>query len=108
MKLEFLHRKSILPKSSVLSAMFRKAMFWDVDMDNLSIKKDKGFIIERVLAGSMKNPQYLENLEKLYPVSDIKHVARNSRNLRGNDSIRFIAKRYHLNPQSFKQYIPGI
>ncbi|MEC3881802.1 DUF6922 domain-containing protein [Parapedobacter sp. 10938] len=88
--------------------MFRRAMFWDVDVDSLSAKKDRDFIIERVLAGSMRNPKYLENLEQLYPVRIIKRVAKGSKAIRGNDSIRFIADRYHMDPESFNQFIPGV
>jgi len=59
------------PKISVprekLSDLFRKYMFWDVDMDKLDVKRDYGFIIPRVLNRFMDQVEFLENLEKIYP-----------------------------------------
>ena len=106
--LQAIHEKSTLQKYPRLESLFRKAMFWDVHVDKLSIKKDKEFIIDRVLAGSMLNPRYLENLEKLYPVDLIKRVAIESNSIRGNEIIRFIANRYGMAPESFRLFIPGI
>lgn len=107
MRIRLGHRRPALSGERDLS-VFRRAMFWDVNMDNLSVKRDKAFIIERVLSGSMKNPKYLDHLEKLYSIQDIKKVASSSNQLRGNDSIAFIADRYHMDVNSFKQFIPII
>lgn len=45
---------------------FPGSVFWDVDPNLLDIKKDKDFIIERVLSRNMGNPVYLERLEAIY------------------------------------------
>lgn len=108
MKVRGLHHKPIVPRKNGLGSSFRKAMFWDVDMDKLSIKYDKSFIIDRVLSESMRNSIYLDRLEKFYSISDIKKVAKSSRSIRGNEAIRFIANRYGMDPKSFKQYIPNL
>lgn len=108
MRNNVLHHKSIVPRKNVLRANFRKAIFWDVDMDKLSKKADKVFIIDRVLSRNMENPVYLERLEKLYQIKDIKKIAKSSRSIRGNEAIRFIAKRYGMDPNSFKNYIPNL
>ena len=108
MSLNDLHPNSKKIKKNDLRSNFRKAMFWDVEMDKLSIKHDKFFIIDRVLSRSMKNSIYLDRLEKFYSIKDIKEVAKSSRSIRGNESIRFIANRYAMNPKSFKQYIPNL
>lgn len=108
MEINHLHHNSVVPEKKDLKSNFRKAMFWDVEMDKLSIKRDKFFIIDRVLSTSMKNSIYLDRLEKFYSIRDIKKVARSSRSIRGNESIRFIANRYAMNPKSFKQYIPNL
>jgi len=102
------HHKSIVPRKNVLRANFRKAIFWDIDMNKLSQKADKAFIIDRVLSRNMENPIYLERLEKLYQIKDIKKIAKSSRSIRGNEAIRFIAKRYGMDPNSFKNYIPNL
>ena len=106
--LQAIYRKLVPDKQPKLESLFRKAMFWDVHMDRLSIKKDKEFIIDRVLARNMLNPKYLENLEKLYSVDLIKRVAIESNSIRGNEIIRFIANRYGMAPESFRLFIPGI
>lgn len=102
------HHQPIVPRKNAIKASFRKAMFWDIDMDKLSMKVDKAFIIDRVLSRNMENPIYLERLENLYSIKDIRRVAKSSMSIRGNESIRFIAKRYGLDPNSFKQYIPNL
>lgn len=50
MDLNDLHHKSIVLRKNDLRSNFRKAMFWDVEMDRLSIQHDKFFIIDRVLS----------------------------------------------------------
>lgn len=108
MRLNFLHHKAIVPRKNDLRSNFQKWMFWDVDMEKLSIKDDKFFIIDRVLSGNMENAIYLDRLERIYSIRDIKNVAISSRSIRGNEAIRFIAKRYGMNPKSFRQYIPNL
>lgn len=95
-------------KSGHLKKVFRKSIFWDVDMDRLSVKKDRKFIIERVLSRNMHDLQNLINLESLYSRDQIKEVALGSREIIGNDSIHFIAKRYRLNPKAFPKYISNM
>lgn len=108
MSLNILHHKPIVPRKSDIKSNFQKWMFWDVDMGKLSVKEDKFFIIDRVLSGSMENPKYLQQLDKMFSRQDIINVAKSSRSIRGNESIRFIANRYGMDPKSFKQYIPNI
>jgi len=87
-----------------LSDFFPKVMFWDVDMDKLSIKYDDDFIIIRVLAYHMNDIKHLESLEKLYSIPKIKHYAI-SGSIFGNNVIEFVAKRYDLNPSDFRKWI---
>ena len=108
MSLNNLHHKPIIPRKDAIETNFRKWMFWDVDMEKLSIKDDKFFIIDRVLSGCMENPIYLDQLDKIFSRRDIINVAKSSRSIRGNESIRFIASRYRMNPKSFKQYIHSL
>ena len=91
-----------------LSDLFYKSSFWDVDMDRLDIEKDADFIIPRVLEMNMGREKYFQNLEKLYPIDQIKHYALQSREIWGNENIDAISKRYGLNPLDFPKYIPNI
>jgi hypothetical protein len=95
-------------KGYSLSDLFPYEMFWDVEIDNLSLEKDSRFIIQRVLSRSMNNSEYFEKLEKLYSNKRIKSIAIQSPEIIGNEDIEFIASRYHLNPERFKKYIPNI
>lgn len=108
MRLNILHHHPVVLRKNDLRSNFRKAMFWDVDMNKLSIKADKFFIIDRVLSQNMQNPIYLQRLEKMFSKQDIKKVAKYSRSIRGNESIRFLANRYGMDPKSFRQYIPNL
>lgn len=91
-----------------LSDLFPRAIFWDVNIDNLSLSKDKNFIIQRVLSRHMNKNEYLENLEKLYSKNLIKSSAKDSSEIFGNENIEFIANRYGLRPNVFKKYIPNL
>jgi len=91
-----------------LSDLYSRAIFWDVKMEDLSINRDKDFIIQRVLARNMNKIENLENLEKLYSKNIIKSYAKNSSEIFGNENIEFVASRYGLNPRGFKKYLPNI
>jgi len=77
-------------------------------MEDLSINRDKDFIIQRVLSRHMNKIENLENLEKLYSKNIIKSYAKNSSEIFGNENIEFVANRYGLNPMGFKKYLPNI
>lgn len=91
-----------------LSDLFPRAIFWDVNIEKLSPKKDRDLIIQRVLSRHMNTLENLENLEKLYSKNIIKIFAKNSSEIRGNENIEFIANRYGLRPNAFKNYIPNL
>jgi len=97
------------PKISIpqekLSDLFRKGMFWDVDMDKLDVKRDYGFIIPRVLNRFMNHIEFLEYLEKIYPKDMIIYYAKNSSEIRGNEKIEILANRYKLEPKDFPNYL---
>ena len=90
-----------------LNNHFPGPVFWDVDPSSLNIKHDKEFIIERVLSRNMGNHMYLELLEELYSVKDIKKIALSSNQIRGNNRIRVIADRYHIDPNKIKNFNPS-
>ncbi len=95
-------------KAKTVFELFKKStMFWDVNLDNLSYKDDHYFIISRVLDRNMMETKYLEALESIYKLKNIKQIALNSTEIRGNRLIEFLAKRYDFNPKDFKNYIEG-
>lgn len=106
MKIKFSISKSRL-KGIDLKNHFPGPVFWDVDPNLLDIKKDKDFIIERVLSRNMGNPIYLEKLEAIYSKKEIMKYALSSDQIRGNNAIRLIAKRYGLNPSNIKNFNPS-
>lgn len=85
-----------------LSDLYSRAIFWDVKMDDLSIKRDKDFIIQRVLS------RHMNKIENLYSKNIIKSFVKNSSEIFGNENIEFVASRYGLNPRGFKKYLPNI
>jgi hypothetical protein len=88
-----------------LSSIFPKVMFWDVDMDTLSIVYDDDFIIQRVLSRTVRDINDLHKLENLYSINKIKYYALNSNEIRGNELISFIAEHYDLNPIDFRNWL---
>lgn len=94
-------------KGKNLKDYFPGPIFWDVDPYGLDVQRDKAFIIERVLSRNMGNPRYFELLEGLYPKSDIVRCAKRSGQIRGNSSIRAIAKRYGIKPGLMKNFNPS-
>lgn len=85
-----------------LSDLYSRAIFWDVKMDDLSFKRDKDFIIQRVLS------RHMNKIENLYSKNIIKSFSKNSSEIFGNENIEFVASRYGLNPRGFKKYLPNI
>ena len=86
-----------------VSDVFPAGLFWDVDVETLSVQRDKNFIIQRVL--NRADVSLFKSLEKLYPLDDIKFHALNSKEIFGNERIEHIAARYRLNPGDFHKYI---
>ncbi|MGB9715464.1 MAG: DUF6922 domain-containing protein [Thermodesulfovibrionales bacterium] len=58
-------------------SFLKKSLFWDVDIENLSIEKDWFFIIERVL--EFGDIQDFKCLLSIFSKDQIKSVIKNSR-----------------------------
>lgn len=99
-------------KSNVekLEGVFPKAFFWDVDLENFSLEnwEDRSFIIQRVLNMSDLQDGVLDNLEKLFPVEEIKYYAKDSKEIMGNEIIEKLCVRYNMNPSLFPHYFENI
>lgn len=94
-------------KSCKVSDFFPRRMFWEYNVDGLSLQKDKDFIIERVLNRSLL-PELEQNiclLENLYSKEYVLALALHCTEIYGNEAIEIIANHYQLNPKKFHQYI---
>ena len=58
---------------------FNEKLFWDCPIENIDLKKNKRFVIERVLVRGFTNDFYL--LQKIYTVEEIREALRKSREL---------------------------
>jgi len=91
-------------KAVLLSDYFPKAIFWDVDIDQLDYREDADFIIPRVLDwGNFKNAW--DNLELLYPRELIEFYCLNQAQIFGNENIEKLAAKFNLSPEQFPRYI---
>ncbi|SIT18138.1 DUF6922 domain-containing protein [Belliella pelovolcani] len=87
----------------ILSDYFPKAIFWDVNLDELDYKKDADFIIPRVLDwGDYKNAW--DKLKLLYPLKVIKYYCLNQAQIFGDENIEALAAKFNLNPEEFPRY----
>lgn len=84
--------------------MFPKWMFWDVDISNLDPENDANFVIDRVLNWYIDDVSFLEILEQIYTLDKIKYYAIKM-DVRGNERIEFLCKRYNLNTSDFRYYL---
>lgn len=93
-----------------LSDIFPKHVFWDVELDNFSLKnwEDRSFIIQRVLKMSYLQDDLLVKLENLFPIEEIKYYAKGSKEIMGNERIEKLSSRYNLKPSDFPHYFKNI
>ncbi len=87
--------------------IFKPVYFWDCIVEEIDLKDDAEFVIERVLARSL-NEDRLNNIDRLkdiYPIDFIKEVARHSTQIFGNNKIEEIAKQIGIEPTEIATYI---
>lgn len=79
---------------------FPKHLFWDMDANRLSVKKDKAIIIPRALFATTKNnfEEDIQKLENLYSQEEIVSVLKTTKEHISNEVCILVAKRYHTQP----------
>ena len=65
------YRKSQIKKSNPILGKFRKSIFWDTRIELIDYKKNKRFIIQRILERG--NKEEIKNLIKIYSLPTIKN-----------------------------------
>ena len=86
-----------------IEGIFEKGLFWDVDPNRIFLKKNAGFIIDRVLRWS-NIPGTLDKLEEIYPIGKIKRHARAHRDIRSNEVFDILSSRYNIPKKDFLYY----
>lgn len=74
-----------------------KQVFWDMDINKLSVKKDKEIIIPRMLLATTEETfdEDISTVEKLYTANDIFTVLKNTKERISNQICRMVAARYN-------------
>ena len=88
-------------KASVnIASQFPKHLFWDMDYNKLSYKRDKHIIIPRALLDTTKDTfaNDILKLESLYPKKEIVEILKNTKELISNEVCLFVATRYKVSP----------
>jgi len=86
-----------------IEGIFEKGFFWDVDPSRVFLKKNAGFIIDRILRWS-NVPGALDRLEEIYPVGMIKRRAKAHRDIRSNEVFDILSSRYNIPKKDFLYY----
>ena len=87
-----------------LSDYFPKAIFWDVNLDQLDYREDADFIISRVLDWGEYRGAW-DKLELLYPKKLIQHHCIHQAQVFGNENIEKLAQKFDLKPVQFPRYV---
>ena len=89
--------------------IFKGAFWWDVDHTKLDWRYDSYFIVSRILNRTISDSaKIFSKLEKIYPIPYIKIVALDSVEIRGNEKIEELGKRYWIKKSKFRNWIKDI
>ncbi|MFA5827151.1 MAG: hypothetical protein WC839_01470 [Candidatus Paceibacterota bacterium] len=78
-----------------MSSLTKKSLFWDTDVNNIDIIKNKRYIIERILKfGDLTDYYWLKNI---YSPNEIKKVITRDRSELDKRSLNFWRYIYNIN-----------
>ena len=91
--------------ASDISNSFPKHLFWDINMDNLSIERDKDMIIPRALfqSNELNFDHEITNLERFYSPDEIVECLKITKERISNNLCLLVASRYNVEP--FYRYV---
>ncbi len=80
-----------------IASILPKHLFWDVDVNNLSIQNDKYLIIPRMLMATTENTflHDIQIVEDVYDPKEIYAVLKNTKERISNQVCKKVALRYH-------------
>jgi len=78
-----------------------KEVFWNCDISKFDYKKDKNYIIKRIIEAGLENDEII--MWKLYDYKEIKNIALNMENLR-KDIITYMSFVLKVKEKEFKCY----
>ncbi len=83
-----------------IAQTFPKHLFWDMDSNKLSTKKDKNIIIPRALMATTQETfrKDIEVLETIYSTIEIYKVLKNTKERISNQLCKMVATRYDQQP----------
>lgn len=86
--------------TALISSNFPKYLFWDVNVDNLSIERDKDIIIPRALFQSNKLTfdKDIKNLERFYSPNEIVECLKKTKERISNEVCLLVASKYKIAP----------
>ena len=86
----------------IISTLFPKHLFWDVDTRKLDVQRDSELIIPRALYMTNEEsfPQDIARLEQLYTPTQIIDKLKNTKEKISNNVCKMVAKRYSTSPFS--------
>ena len=96
--------KRVLKTKVNIANIAPKHVFWDMDISQLSTKKDKALIIPRMLMATTTDTfvKDISVLENIYSTNDIYTVLKNTKARISNNVCRMAATRY--NKPTFLRY----
>ena len=103
-----LKEKIKYPKLSDHFAGF--VLFWGCKDDNLDLFRtnDRYFLIIQTLKKVFPDGKTLDLLEQLFSIEEIKFYAEGCTEIRGNENIEMLCKRYDMQADQFPYYIENI
>lgn len=86
-----------LKATNNIAPQFPKHLFWDMDNNKLSQKRDKNIIIPRMLMATNEETfnKDISFVESIYSIEDIYNVLRNTKERISNQVCRMVVKRYN-------------
>ena len=87
-----------MKKENKIASLFPEYLFWDVNMNNLDVERDKDFIIPRALYMTDENSfdNDIKKLESIYPSKQIITYLKNTKEKISNKVCELVAHRYSI------------
>lgn len=88
--------RQVLNTTVHISSIAQKHSFWDMNINKLSLQKDKQLIIPRVLMSTNEQTfqKDITSLERAYAPQEIYTVLKNTKERISNELCKMIAQRY--------------